>query len=66
MVTKPMKQGVNNMFKFIGFLIVLAASIGYFVAPITLVLMTINGGILGFFAAIGINLTCYAIVAMER
>ena len=53
------------IFKLIWVLILLAASIGYFVAPFTIVIMTISGGLLGFFAAIGINLTCYLILMTE-
>jgi hypothetical protein len=53
------------MFKLIWVLIVLAASIGCFVAPFTTIMLTINGGLLGFFAAMGINLTCYLILVSE-
>jgi hypothetical protein len=53
------------MFKLIWVLIVLAASIGCCIGPLTLIVLTINGGILGLFSAVGINLTCYLILVSE-
>jgi hypothetical protein len=53
------------IFKLIWVLILLAASIGWFIAPLTTIILTISGGLFGFFAAVGINITCYIIVASE-